>query len=142
MSPDEFEKHLQRQPLRKVPDEWRAEILRIAESSHPSTPDPRPSFLSTINHHLSTLLWPHPKAWAGLAAVWILIFSLHVTSRDSVPRLADNAHAPTAEIVLNFRDQEKILAELIDNNEMPAADRPKRLPAQPHSERRETTARA
>jgi hypothetical protein len=142
MSTDDFEKHLQRQPLRQIPDEWRAEILRNAVPAPNSSSVIRHSFLSTLTSHLSALFWPHPKAWAALGAVWILIFSLRVTSRDSAPRLADRTHAQATEVVLNFRDQEKILAELIDNNEMPTADRPKRLPPRPHSERRETTARA
>ena len=28
MKPDEFEQHLSRQPMRQIPGEWRAEILR------------------------------------------------------------------------------------------------------------------
>jgi len=142
MNTDEFEKRLQRQPLRQIPAEWRTEILQNAVPAPNSSSVIRHSFLSTLTSHLSALLLPHPKAWAALGAVWILIFALHVSSRDSVPQMAGKTQPSSTEIASNLRDQEKILAELIGNNEMPTADRPKRLPPQPHSERRETTARA
>jgi hypothetical protein len=70
MNPDDFEKRLQRQPLRKIPSEWRESILQEAKSAPHSSPVIRHSFLSTLNSTLSTILWPNPKAWAGLAAVW------------------------------------------------------------------------
>ena len=138
MNSDDFEKHLQRQPLRQVPQDWRAEILRSAAASSPSTPDPllrrstaktdRPSFLSTI-------FWPNPKAWAGLAAVWVAIFVLRFTSRDNVPHMAKTSSPRAQQIVMNLKEQQQILAELIGATAGPSEmDRPKRFVPQPHSE--------
>ena len=101
MNPDDFEKHLQRQPLRQVPGEWREEILSAARQASlpqhaPRTTHhapPSPSLLSTLHPQLSTLLWPHPAAWAGLAAVWLVILGLNLTTRDASPRLAKHAVA-------------------------------------------------
>ena len=69
---DQFEQRLRRQPVKSIPSAWREEILSTARAASPrlSTLDPRPGVLSIIRHQLSTLLWPHPKAWAGLAAVF------------------------------------------------------------------------
>src|SRR5258708_31493262 len=61
MNSDDFEKRLQRQPLRQVPREWRAEIVQGAEAATRKS-----SWLSLLTSYLSPLLWPHPKPWAGL----------------------------------------------------------------------------
>ena len=73
---DNFEQKLQRQPLRQVPAEWRGEILVAADVNRRNRSVREFTFaatfrrlLSTLNAQLSTILWPHPKAWAGLAAV-------------------------------------------------------------------------
>ncbi|HEX4265482.1 MAG TPA: hypothetical protein VH597_14195 [Verrucomicrobiae bacterium] len=146
MNPDEFEKHLQRQPLRQVPSEWRAEILQAATSARPSSLDPlarrsgakaaRPSLLSTI-------LWPNAKAWAGLGCVWILIFALHIASRGNSPMLAQVSAPESANMMITLKDREQTLVELMGNNS-PAkdADKPRRLDPQPRSERPGTTAMA
>ncbi|HWD94027.1 MAG TPA: hypothetical protein VG938_16975 [Verrucomicrobiae bacterium] len=142
MKMDEFEKHLQRQPLRKVPGEWREEILRAAASTRPSPVEIPPSFLSTLTHQLSTILWPHPRAWAGLGCVWILIFALHFATQDGSPRMASRTPPPSPEVMVAFRNQQKLMTELIGNNEPQEMERPKSFPAQPHSERCKNTSMA
>ena len=85
MNADDFEKRLQRQPLRPVPKGWRAEILSAARNVTDTEHATR-SLLSTLNAQLSTLLWPSPHAWAGLAAVWVVILAVNfATSGDSQP---------------------------------------------------------
>src|ERR1041385_8337991 len=95
MNSDDFEKRLQRQPLRELPQDWREKILQEAESARHSSSVIRHSFLSTINSGLSTLLWPNPKAWAGLAAVWVLIFALHRHVGDGSPMAAAVSPSPS-----------------------------------------------
>ena len=138
MNPDDFEQRLQRQPLREVPDEWRAEILGTAsataatESSrfaHPAT-----SWLSTLNSQLATFLWPHPKAWAGLAAVWMVIFGLKVAPGDEMP-LAGKQSTVSPEIMAELQRQKVLFAELVGGDEVRDAKPPKRLPPRPRSER-------
>jgi hypothetical protein len=137
MNSDDFEKHLQHQPLRPIPKEWRAEILRQATAgSRPPVLDRRPSFLSA-------LFWPHPKAWAGLAAVWVLIFALRFASQDKLPKMAQSSSLASQEIVVSLKEQQQILAELMGTNgAAPEMDRPKRFVPQPHSELRTPTAMA
>ena len=114
MKTDDFEQKLQRQPLKKVPGEWRAEILAAASRRVDRDPSPghAPLLLSTFNHQLSTFLWPHPKAWAGLAAVWIFIFAVNFSMRDTSPVMAEKSAPPSPEVIVELKKQQRMLAEL------------------------------
>ena len=137
MKPEDFEQRLQRQPLRQVPAEWRAEILSAAREGQTirhSSFVIRRSWLSTLNSQLSTIFWPHPKAWAGLAAVWILIFAVDFSVRDKSPVVAEKAAPPSQEVIAELNKQQQMLAELIGANQAREAVMPRFLP-QPRSER-------
>ena len=137
---EQFERRLSRQPLRQIPGEWRAEILSAARrADRPSRAfvmsSRRPSWLSTINSQFSTIFWPHPKAWAGLAAVWILIFAVDFSMRDKSPVVAEKAAPPSPEVMVELKQQQRMLAELIGARDTREADRSKLLAPQPRSER-------
>jgi len=140
---ENFEQRLSREPLRQIPAGWREEILSAARGaqvagSRPSTSDLRPSWLSTLSDQLSTLLWPCPKAWAGLVAVWIVIFALQAGTRDDTPAVAQKASPPSPELILALKQQERMLAELLaDHPEPRAAEQPKNPSPRPRSELRE-----
>lgn len=63
---NDFERQLQRQPLRDLPADWRREILGKCEAA--TSVGPAWSWREW--------LWPSPKAWAALAAVWVVFFAL------------------------------------------------------------------
>jgi hypothetical protein len=143
---DDFEQKLQRQPLRQVPAEWREEILVAADVNRRQATScevgrgftsaaTRRSLLSTLNYQLSTLLWPHPTAWAGLAAVWILILAVDYSMRDKSPVMAEKSSPPSPEVIVELRRQQRLLAELIGPRDTRDADRSKPLVPQPRSER-------
>ena len=139
MNMDDFEKRLQRQPLRQVPAEWREEILQAANLAARSRHSPLATrhlgLLSTLNHQLSTILWPHPRAWAGLAAVWVVIFALHCASRDTTQIAARKSMPPSPELIAALRSQEKLLTELLsDDSDARMADREKIFLPRPRSE--------
>ena len=146
MSTEDFEKRLQRQPLRQIPSEWRAEILSAARQASLAQHAPRTtqhahrpaSLLSTIHHQLSTLLWPHPVAWAGLAAVWLVILGLGYAMREPAPRAEVRyAAPPSPEMRAMLQPQAQLLAELVGPLEKPQAQRPRPAAPQPRSQRRE-----
>ena len=147
MKPDDFEKRLQSQPLRQAPAEWREEILSAAQQAFPADHAPRttqhvppsPSLLSTIHHQLSTLLWPHPAAWAGLAAVWVVILGINLTTRDASLAVAKHAAPVSPQVFMAFQEQERLLSELLGPRETPVAEPPKPSPARPRSEGRKNT---
>jgi hypothetical protein len=130
MKPDKFEQRLQRQTLRQVPAGWRGEILASASDAMANNQAARatpPSFLSTI-------LWPHPKAWAGLAAVWIVILAVNFSMRDPTPVVAEKSAPPSPEVIGEMKQQRRLLAELIGPRDAPEADRSKPLVPRPRSE--------
>jgi hypothetical protein len=144
MNTDDFEQRVQRQPLRQLPGEWRQEILSAAQPAslphHASRithqAPPSRSLLSTLNSQLSTLLWPHPTAWAGLAAAWVVILGINLTTRDAAMAVARHAAPVSPQVFMAFHEQERLLAELLGPRETPVAVRPKPGPARPRSERR------
>jgi hypothetical protein len=138
MNPEDFEKQLKRQPIRPLPAEWRADILKAAHasSSAPRAPRPAPSFLSAINSRLSALLWPCPQAWAGLAAVWLVIFAFSYFTGDRPEIMAAQLPPPTPQMMMAVQEQRKMLARLIQPFDESPAEPPKPLVPQPRGELR------
>ena len=133
-----FEQRLKRQPLRQTPDGWREEILSAARQAQPlrrSLAARGESFVSMLNRRLSSLLWPHPLAWGGLAAIWIFIFAVNYSLRDNTPMVAEKVTPPSPEVIAELRQQQRMLAELIGANDSNDADRPKVFVPAPRSER-------
>ena len=137
-----FEQKLSRQPLRQIPAGWRAEVLAAARQVE----TPRcgvgqrsalslPAFFSTLNAQLTTWLWPHPKAWAGLAAIWILILAVDYSIRDKAPLVAEKSGPTSPEVVAQLREQQRLLAELMGPRDTGDADRSKSSAPWPRSER-------
>src|ERR1017187_6286219 len=144
MNTDDFAKLLAAKPMGATPRERAEEILStarqatLAEHAPRTTyhaPAPR-SLLSTLIHQLSTLLWPHPTAWAGLAAVWLVILGVNLTTQDASTRFAKHASPASPQVFMAFQEQERLLSELIGPREAPVAERPKPAPPRPRSELR------
>ena len=128
---DDFEQKLQRLPLRPIPAGWRAEILRegrrvaVPESGNIDTVSPSKLNWRTI---LTTIFWPHPRAWAGLAAVWILILAVDFSVRDPGPVMADKSAPSSPEVMVELRQQQRLLVELLGSSQTREAEPPKFLP--------------
>jgi hypothetical protein len=78
------------------------------------------------------LIWPCRRIWTGLAVVWILIFIVNFSQRDSSEFMAQKT--PSPEIILTFRQQERLLAELMGSDELRAAEPPKIFSPKPRTE--------
>ena len=136
----QFEQRLSRQPVKEVPPAWRAEILAAARAAQPAPQVARVakhSFLSTINGQLSAVLWPHPKAWAGLAAVWVCIIGLNLSMQEKSPVVAEKSMPASPEVIVELKKQQRLFAELVgsSNAETTDADRPRVFSPKPRSER-------
>jgi hypothetical protein len=137
MNLDDFEKQLQRQPMRSLPAEWRAEIIATAKSAPcTATATRSQSFLSAVNVRLSAVLWPCPQAWAGLGMVWLMILAVNFVTEGKVEQVAKTMPRPSAEIIMALREQKRELAKLIEPFSAQLADPPKTNPSRPRSERR------
>jgi hypothetical protein len=91
---------------------------------------------SVIRLSFRELVWPCRRTWAALAAVWITLFIFNASQRDKSELAARKLPPPSPEMILTFRQQEKLLAELIGPNEPQAAAPPKPFLPQPRSEGR------
>ncbi|MBU6402096.1 MAG: hypothetical protein KGS61_17395 [Verrucomicrobia bacterium] len=138
MNPDDFEQWLGCQPFRAAPPEWRAQILTACK-----TPDSHSTLhVAHRTFHVSVWrqwLWPCPRAWAGLAAIWALSLALQLVSRSPSAQMAKSSAPAQAESVMSFAEQRQWLAQLLDSpNAVPAleAEPPKAFTPRPHSERR------
>jgi hypothetical protein len=138
----EFERRVSNQPLKQVPGEWRAEILAAvaADANRRHEVSREFTFAATVGSWLSTILWPHPKAWAGLATVWMLILALNLSMHERGPVPEAKAAAPTQAVMAELRQQHKLYAELIGTTDPRDADRQPLLRPRPRSERAEALA--
>jgi hypothetical protein len=134
---ENFEKRLSRQPLRKIPGEWRGEILVAADVNRREGVRAFTS-AATIRSRVREIFWPAPAAWAGLAAAWIFIFAVNFSMRDnSSSRVAEKFAPPSPEVIVELKKQQRLFAELMDPRETPDADRQKIFSPKPRSERME-----
>jgi len=118
MNFDEFENKLRGQPRREIPPEWRREILAPLRR-RPEAP------VSWWRQ----LLWPHPAAWASLAAAWVAIFALNLAG---APEAASyQAGKPSPDKLLAYQERQRLWAELVldvspqPRKRQPAMDRPR-----------------
>jgi hypothetical protein len=68
-----------------------------------------------------------------LAAVWLVILGINLTTRDASQMLAKQV---SPQVFMAFQEQERLLSELIGPRETPVAEPSKPAPARPRSERR------
>jgi hypothetical protein len=130
---NEFEQKLSRQSLRKIPGEWRAEILVAADVNRREGVRAFTS-AATIRLRLREIFWPAPAAWAALAAVWVFIFALNFSIRDKTPVVAEKVLPPSPEVVAELRQQKLLFAELIGSSDTREAE-PPRFSPRPRTER-------
>jgi len=71
---DPLEERLRRLEWRPLPESWREEILVAAEDDRRPAAG-RAGLLQRVKPLLNELLWPSPRAWAGLAAVWVALLA-------------------------------------------------------------------
>ena len=75
--------------------------------------------------------WPSLRAWAGLAAVWVVIFVLHVNAPDE-PQLARNSAAISTQSFAMLHEQTLMMAQLLGQpDQADAGEAPVMLPVPP-----------
>jgi len=80
------------------------------------------------------LVWPCRRIWAGLAVTWVVILAVNFSIQDKSEIITEKS--PTPEMIMAWRQQERLLVELIGPNETHAAAPPKPFSPRPSSERR------
>ena len=138
MNADEFEQSLEHQPIRQVPADWRGQILSAAREASGSAKHYSaasvPTTFSIWRAHLASLLWPSPKAWTALAAVWLLLAGANRITLSFTPGLADAGTRLAPATIAAWKEQERILDELIQPAGIPKAEAIAPAKPRPHSE--------
>ena len=139
MNLDDFEQRLQRQPMRPPPADWRKQILSVAQaasSDFQKLPvSPAPTSWQTLHRATKALLWPAPRAWAGLVLIWLAILAVNHWSADEARGYALRTSGAPSELINAWKEQEQLLVELIGPSKSPVADRPKPVSPRPRSDR-------
>ena len=130
MDQNELERRARRQLFRRVPDEWRGQILGAAGRALTDTS--RATEHAARRSWWRELFWPCHQAWAGLAAVWAVILFLNVASREPVPVVGTPHTAPAREGLMALKERQRMLAELAGPPE--PAEPPKPFAPGPRSE--------
>ena len=117
-----------------------AEFLKVGQASSLS-PSKETKKSETGKMPVLLLIWrelisPCRRIWTGLATIWVLIFVVNFSQRDPSELMARKTPPVSLEMILAFRQQQQLLAELIGPNETRAAEPPKPLLPQPRSEGR------
>jgi hypothetical protein len=116
----DFENRLQDQPLREIPDGWRAKIMAAAQPAPP---------------WWRQWLWPCPQAWSALAAVWVVILGMNLAAGKSPGQPPGATVVCSRQELQGLKEQQQRLAQLVSPGEPMAAEPPKAILA-PRSERR------
>jgi hypothetical protein len=98
---NDFENELKKQPLRPVPEHWRAQILRAASEDTLKREHQQPWWMM--------LLWPSPKAWGALAVAWVVMACFHIAirgERESPERQG------TAQMQMAIQEKRQLQAEI------------------------------
>jgi hypothetical protein len=130
---NEFERKLERQPLRPIPREWKAEIFaaldrlaqRPASTCEGSDSERFAGSAAMVEGgHLLRLsalwrewLWPSPAAWAALLALWAGLLALYFSAPQTRATVATQPTAPLTSAprgsLLAFQTQHGLAAEVV-----------------------------
>jgi hypothetical protein len=127
------------------------QIERSVIAAVPSTASSRPSpglsehagwhaILATVGEQLRAGWSRAPRIWAGLAAVWMMIFALHFSGRETNAPLVAKQQMPSAsEMRVALKQKQWWMAELAVTSETGSTDKAKAVPPRPRSEQRTET---
>ncbi len=131
MKADDLEQRIQGQRLKPIPAEWREPILAAAHEAARAAGTANEggsvrgwrALLTALNSQLAGYLWPCPKAWAGLAAVWVAILMFRWTGSEAGSVMTAQDQAPPSPAMLQLvKEQQQLLAQLTGNLGSPAAE--------------------
>jgi hypothetical protein len=135
-----FEDCLRRQPLKPIPGEWRAEILRRAAQEVDGRGKISPGVVSWFGEFkagLRTVFAPAPRAWAGLAVVWAVILVLNLSGGSETATAALTQPVSVAQTRMALKQKQMLLLELAGRTETQEAIPRRAISPGPRSQRRE-----
>ena len=126
-------------------DTIRREVVEVAaDVNRRNQPVRELTFTATLANAIRLsfreLVWPCRRTWAALAAVWVALFIFNVSQRDKAELAARKLPPPSPEAIMAWRQQERLLAELIGPSAPGDAEQRKTFLPKPRTEIAEAVA--
>ena len=83
------------------------------------------------------VVWSSRRIWAGLVAVWVVLLVVNFSGHDHSPTLARKSSPPSPEMIMTFRQQERLLTELIGSSGSGDVEQRRTFLPKPRTERME-----
>jgi hypothetical protein len=102
MNSNDFEKKLREQSWQEIPGHWQKQILdaaRLGEVQKEKT---------DWKERLGQFFWPHPKVWAALATVWVILLFANMSGEET-SEVSPNSLVASP----SFAEQLQLRAELL-----------------------------
>lgn len=138
MSTDDFEKKLRRQPLKRIPGDWRELILQTAHdrTSCVAAKRSKSVLIRAVQIAWRELIQPCRHAWSGMAALWLIFGLINAhTEVTETPRQMASSSRSGFEGIQVFEEQRRVLVELTGPNDLSPAEPSRPAHAKPRSER-------
>jgi hypothetical protein len=90
------------------------------------------SFLGCSNRLWLELVWPCRRIWAGLAAVWILIFIVNISQTNNVSNVTGKGNS-SGYVAMSLQAQQRWMNELFADRSPPDAERPRNFSPKPRT---------
>jgi len=100
---------------------WAKAVLAAGEPAMAN----RPASLTAFQTWWRDVIWPRRRIWAGLAAVWVVILMVNLSQRSPSPSMITRPQS--ASEMASFRDQRKLLNELLAERSWPVAAEQRKL---------------
>ena len=114
-------------PSRKVEERWDKEFQAAIEPF----PSRQAAIIFSVFDWCRDMIWPCRRIWAGFVAVWLGIFAINLSTRDTAQSMAMKSSPPPAEMVKAFLQSEKARIEF--DPDKPGENRVTQPPQQPSS---------
>ena len=115
----------------------REAVRHAAVEADPQTPKAVSSlrFATAVHNFWRELVLPRPRAWAAVAAIWVVIFALKLSTPET-PHVVAQKSSASPEVLAEVRQQKLLFAELVGVVKPRVAAPSRPAPAQPRSDRR------
>jgi hypothetical protein len=137
----QFENHLRRRPLKSIPATWRDDILQPAVreiGDRQPGPARELTWMEAFRSWATGFFAAAPKAWAGLATVWVVILVLNVSGGDESTTAVMLRPVSPAQTRMALQQKQLLLIELAGRPETRPAAQPRSTAPGPRTQRKET----
>lgn len=115
---------------------WESIEAQVVSAACPTVQASHPPPISRPALWWREWLWPCPQAWAGLAAVWVVVWAVNFATPEPKPMLETRrVTPPSPQMRQILKEQKQMLAELGGVAEQLETERPGRITPQPRSQR-------